>query len=73
MLQVINCEQNVIKRWELTQEGNSVADAGSHEALIFNAVPSGGIPQAELMVSHANMLVLLVESTVVDLSFTKMF
>lgn len=35
----------------LTEEGNLVAEGGSHEALVYNAVPEvGGIAQAEIMV-----------------------
>jgi phenylalanyl-tRNA synthetase alpha chain len=49
-LQVINAEQKLNKSYELTDEGKQVAENGSHEALIFNAIPDGGILQAELMV-----------------------
>jgi len=35
----------------LTDEGKMVAEGGSHEALVYNAVPQvGGIPQADIMV-----------------------
>ncbi|XP_060571763.1 phenylalanine--tRNA ligase alpha subunit-like [Ruditapes philippinarum] len=46
---VINAEQKLNKSYELTDEGKQVAENGSHEALIFNAIPDGGILQAELM------------------------
>lgn len=50
VLQVITCEQFSTKHWQLTEEGIEVAEKGSHEAQVFNAVPSTGITQAELMV-----------------------
>lgn len=37
------------KHLELTEEGIAVADKGSHEALIYNAVPEDGVAQADLM------------------------
>jgi hypothetical protein len=33
----------------LIQEGQLVAEKGSHEAVVYNLVPPGGIAQAELM------------------------
>lgn len=42
------------KRLDLTDEGKSVVKNGSHEALVFNAVPASGIPQAEIMKSVPN-------------------
>ncbi|KAI1305263.1 Phenylalanine--tRNA ligase alpha subunit B [Halotydeus destructor] len=39
------------KRWELTTEGKTIADNGSHEALVFAAVPESGIEQSVLMTS----------------------
>lgn len=38
--------------WTLTEEGKQLADQGSHEARVFEAVPPGdeGIPIAELQV-----------------------
>lgn len=49
-LQVVTSEQFSTKHWQLTEEGIEVAEKGSHEAQVFNAVPSTGITQAELMV-----------------------
>jgi len=34
----------------LTDEGNQIADHGSHEATVFNSIPSEGIALEELMV-----------------------
>ncbi|KAL3868753.1 hypothetical protein ACJMK2_041519 [Sinanodonta woodiana] len=48
-LLVINAEQRVTKRLELTDEGKDILTNGSHEAQIFNAVPKNGIPQDQLM------------------------
>lgn len=42
-------EQSTRKSWELTGEGKLVAENGSHEAFVFNAVPVEGIAQADLM------------------------
>lgn len=38
----------------MTEEGKSVAENGSHEALVFNAVPANGIEQAEVMKNVPN-------------------
>lgn len=41
--------------WELTKEGQSVVENGSHEALIFNAVPPDtGIEQSKIMATVPN-------------------
>jgi hypothetical protein len=50
LIQVISVEQYTKKQWELTAEGKSVAANGSHEAVVYNAVPNEGISQPELMV-----------------------
>lgn len=41
-------------RWELTGEGQQVADNGSHEAVLYKSIPESGIPQAELMKTVPN-------------------
>lgn len=46
---LLDAEQTSRKTWELSDEGKSVLDNGSHEACVFNAVPSEGIAQADLM------------------------
>ena len=49
--QVIEAELKSSSEWVLTDEGKSVANEGSHEALVFNAVPAdGSTTQAEIMV-----------------------
>ena len=48
--EVIQTKQTTIKQWELTGEGKTIADNGSHEALVFAAIPaSGAISQPDLM------------------------
>lgn len=51
---LIETEQVATKRFELTKEGEEIAANGSHEALVFAAVPSDGIEQPVLMKSFAN-------------------
>jgi len=47
---LIECTEAKCKRWLLTNEGNEIADSGSHEAAVFNSIPSEGIALEELMV-----------------------
>ncbi|XP_059163077.1 phenylalanine--tRNA ligase alpha subunit-like [Physella acuta] len=51
---IIKVDDKQDKRWELTEEGQSVLQKGSHEALVYNAVPKDGIPQSQLMASVPN-------------------
>jgi len=44
------------KRWLLTDEGNEIADNGSHEAAVFNSIPSEGIALEELMVRRVELI-----------------
>ncbi|KAK5649186.1 hypothetical protein RI129_000215 [Pyrocoelia pectoralis] len=46
---LISAEPQSQKNYELTEEGLAVAAKGSHEALIYNAVPENGIEQSDLM------------------------
>lgn len=48
-LEMVTSEPVKSTRWELTEEGQLVADKGSHEAVLYRSVPDTGIPQAELM------------------------
>jgi len=50
----ITVEQQVHKKWELTEEGMSVVDKGSHEAVVYNAVPAEGIAQSVIMQTVPN-------------------
>lgn len=47
--ELLQTEQTSHKSWELSSEGKEVLANGSHEAVVFNAVPSEGIAQADLM------------------------
>ncbi|KAI4876958.1 hypothetical protein NFI96_019072 [Prochilodus magdalenae] len=47
--EVIEATQRSSKHWELTAEGNEIAEQGSHEAQVFNAIPEEGLPQNQLM------------------------
>ena len=49
-LQVVSVEQLTQKKWELTSEGSEVIAHGSHEALVYKAVPPEGLLQTTLMV-----------------------
>ncbi|XP_015512836.2 phenylalanine--tRNA ligase alpha subunit isoform X1 [Neodiprion lecontei] len=51
---VISVEQLNKKSWALTQEGQQVAENGSHEAAVFKAVPDGGVAQTEIMKTVPN-------------------
>ncbi|KAM7288176.1 RNA-dependent RNA polymerase 6 [Ixodes scapularis] len=53
-LQVIQAEQRSTRLWELTAEGQEVAEKGSHEALVFQAIPPQGISQQLLMKNVPN-------------------
>lgn len=46
---IITAEPVTSKYWELTDEGESVVLNGSYEVNLYNAVPSDGISQKELM------------------------
>ena len=47
---MIECTEAKCKRWLLTDEGNQIADNGSHEAAVFYSIPSEGIALDELLV-----------------------
>lgn len=52
---VIEADLLSSNQWALTEEGKLVAEGGSHEAQVFNAVPvTGSITQAEIMVNKHN-------------------
>lgn len=57
--QVITAEQRSSKHWELTGEGCEIAEQGSHEARVFNAIPAEGLLQNELMVRQIYVYVIL--------------
>ncbi|XP_018318494.1 phenylalanine--tRNA ligase alpha subunit [Agrilus planipennis] len=46
---LVTADPQSTKHLELTSEGKEIAEKGSHEAAIFNAVPEEGISQSDLM------------------------
>ena len=50
---VIRTEQKSVKRWQLTAEGSAFVKRGSHEAVVYSAIPQDGqgILQPDLMKS----------------------
>ncbi|KAI9146547.1 hypothetical protein BKA69DRAFT_1171634 [Paraphysoderma sedebokerense] len=46
-----------VDKWVLTDEGNEIADSGSHEAKVFNAIPAGSeglsIPELQKLLGDA--------------------
>ncbi|KAJ8719248.1 hypothetical protein PYW07_016804 [Mythimna separata] len=53
-LEMVVSEATKSTRWELTGEGQLVADKGSHEAVLYNSIPEAGLPQAEVMKTVPN-------------------
>lgn len=53
-LEMVVSEPTKSTRWELTGEGQQVADLGSHEAVLYNHIPETGMPQAEVMKTVPN-------------------
>ena len=53
---MINVEQYSKKGFQLNTEAEQIVEKGSHEALIYNAIPEEGIPQTELMVTKNKKL-----------------
>ncbi|XP_028841060.1 phenylalanine--tRNA ligase alpha subunit isoform X1 [Denticeps clupeoides] len=47
--ELISAEQRSSKHWELTAEGKEIVEQGSHEARVFNAIPTEGLSQTDLM------------------------
>lgn len=45
-------EQIVDTKFALTDEGEHVLKHGSHEFVVYSAIPEGGIPMSELMVGY---------------------
>lgn len=51
---MIEADQVETKRFELSGEGKQIVASGSHEYVVWNAIPDGGIPQPDLMKSLPN-------------------
>ena len=39
---------SIFYRWEVTEEGRGMVERGSHEAVVWNLIGEGGMPQPEL-------------------------
>ncbi|XP_029649855.1 phenylalanine--tRNA ligase alpha subunit [Octopus sinensis] len=52
--EIINVEQKSGKKLELTEEGQTICNSGSYEALIYNSIPEDGILQSEIMKNVPN-------------------
>jgi len=61
---IIKSTQNETKRFDLTKEGQLIVENGSHEAIVWNAIPDEGIEQNLLMKS-------INDSNVAKLGFSK--
>lgn len=48
---MITVKPAVKKIWEIVPEGQHIIKYGSHEAVVYNAVPDKGIPQKKLLKS----------------------
>ncbi|CAL7938969.1 unnamed protein product [Xylocopa violacea] len=48
---LIIADQITDKRWELTAEGEHIISHGSHESVIYSAIPDDGVPLPEIMQS----------------------
>ncbi|KAK9878486.1 hypothetical protein WA026_022382 [Henosepilachna vigintioctopunctata] len=46
---LVSVETLISKHFEVTEEGKHIIDNGSHEAVLFQAIPTGGILHAEVM------------------------
>jgi hypothetical protein len=53
LIKLINVEQYSFKAYQLSAEADQIVVNGSHEALVYNAIPDDGISQIELMVSRS--------------------
>ncbi|KAF9412586.1 hypothetical protein HW555_008949 [Spodoptera exigua] len=53
-LEMVVSEPTKSTRWELTGEGQQVAELGSHEAVLYNHIPETGMAQAEVMKTVPN-------------------
>ncbi|XP_051904754.1 phenylalanine--tRNA ligase alpha subunit [Hippocampus zosterae] len=47
--EIISAELRSSKHWELTEEGKEIAEQGSQEARVFDAIPLEGLTQSDLM------------------------
>jgi len=45
----ISTNIQTVKKWQLTEEGETAAKNGSHEYVVFSLIPADGMPQSDLM------------------------
>lgn len=48
---MIDAEQKSFKTFQLNDEADGIVENGSHEIVVFNAIPKEGILQSALMVN----------------------
>ena len=53
---MINVEQHQTEGWVLTEEGSEIVETGSHEFLVFKAVPAEGLLQSEIKVHTSKFI-----------------
>lgn len=54
--ELIKSDTTTRKQWVLTDEGKNVVNHGSHEALVYNFVPTEGVAQAVIMKVYFDLL-----------------
>ena len=64
---MINVEQRQTEGWVLTDEGSEIVEKGSHEFLVFKAVPAEGLLQSEIKVHTRNRFLCFVHCAFVFL------
>ena len=52
-------EQRQTEGWVLTEEGSEIIEQGSHEFLVFKAVPAEGLLQSEIKVHTGKSVAML--------------
>ena len=52
-------EQRQTEGWVLTEEGSEIIEQGSHEFLVFKAVPAEGLLQSEIKVHTRKSVAML--------------
>jgi hypothetical protein len=53
---LLSVEQASFKTFQLNDEAEHIVENGSHEAVVFKAIPDEGILQAKLMVNNNNII-----------------
>lgn len=68
--ELLQIEQTSHKSLELTKEGKEVIANGSHEAVVFNAIPAEGIAQPDLMKVSCDFVIFSEENLEPNIIFT---